>query len=146
MTVRNGRARAGGFLKDFSDFLMQGDVMDLAVAVVIGAAFGKIVTSLIEDIITPAILNPAIKAAKVEELSKLAYNGIKYGSFVAAVINFIVIAFVIFMLVRSFEKARKKIQRQQAMAEEAQIDPATEANERLISSLDRLNQTLRERG
>lgn len=120
--------------------------MDLAVAVVIGAAFGKIVTSLIEDIITPAILNPAIKAAKVEELSKLAYNGIKYGSFVAAVINFIVIAFVIFMLVRSFEKARKKIQRQQAMAEEAQIDPATEANERLISSLDRLNQTLRERG
>ncbi|NJN37699.1 MAG: large conductance mechanosensitive channel protein MscL [Acaryochloridaceae cyanobacterium CSU_3_4] len=146
MTVRNGRARAGGFLKDFGDFLMQGNVMDLAVAVVIGAAFGKIVTSLIEDIITPALLNPAMKAANVEELSKLAYNGIKYGSFLAAVINFVVIAFVIFLLVRAFEKARKKMQRQQAMAEETQPDPATEASERLISSLDRLNQTLRERG
>lgn len=61
MTSRNGRAKAGGFLKDFGDFLMQGNVVDLAVAVVIGGAFGKIIGSLVEDIITPALLNPAMK-------------------------------------------------------------------------------------
>lgn len=145
MTSRNGKAKAGGFLKDFSDFLMQGNVVDLAVAVVIGGAFGKIITSLIEDIITPALLNPAMKKAGVDELSKLAINGIKYGSFLAAVLNFVVIALVIFLMIRAFEKSRKKLQRKQAMAEEAQPDPAVEANERLISSLDRLNQTLNER-
>lgn len=124
---------------------MQGNVVDLAVAVVIGGAFGKIVTSLIEDIITPALLNPAMKAANVDELSKLTYNGVKYGSFLAAVLNFVVIAFVIFLMIRAFEKARKQMQRKQEMAEEIMPDPAVEANERLISSLDQLNQTLRER-
>ncbi len=145
MTIRNGKAQAGGFLKDFSDFLMKGNVVDLAVAVVIGGAFGKIVTSLIEDIITPALLNPAMKKAGVDELSKLSMNGIKYGSFLAAVLNFIVIAFVIFLLIRAIEKARKKMQRKQEMAEEMQTDPVVEVNERLISSVDRLNQTLAER-
>lgn len=125
---------------------MQGNVVDLAVAVIIGAAFGKIVTSLIEDIITPAILNPAMQAANVDELSKLTYNGIKYGSFLAAVLNFIVIAFVIFLMVRAIEKTRKKLQRKEAMAEETQVDPAVEANERLISSLNQLNQTISQRG
>lgn len=145
MTGRNGRATTGGFLKDFSDFLMQGNVVDLAVAVVIGGAFGKIVTSLIEDIITPALLNPAMKQAGVDELSKLSVNGVKYGSFLAAVLNFVVIAFVLFLLIRAFEQARRKVQRKQEMAEEMAPDPAVEANERLISSLDQLSQTLRER-
>lgn len=145
MTSKNGRAKAGGFLKDFSDFLMKGNVVDLAVAVVIGGAFGKIVTSLIEDVITPAVLNPAMKKAGVDELSKLAINGIKYGSFLAAVMNFVVIAFVIFLLIRAIEKARKKMQRKQEMAEEIQPDPVIEVNERLISSVDRLNQTLADR-
>ncbi|MGR3275443.1 large conductance mechanosensitive channel protein MscL [Acaryochloris marina NIES-2412] len=145
MTGRNGRAKAGGFLKDFGDFLMQGNVVDLAVAVVIGGAFGKIIGSLVEDIITPALLNPAMKKAGVDELSKLSINGIKYGSFLATVLNFIVIAFVIFLLIRSFEQARKKMQRKQEMAEAITPDPAIEANERLIGSLDQLNQTLREK-
>ncbi|KAI9130769.1 large conductance mechanosensitive channel protein MscL [Acaryochloris sp. CCMEE 5410] len=145
MTSRNGRAKAGGFLKDFGDFLMQGNVVDLAVAVVIGGAFGKIIGSLVEDIITPALLNPAMKKAGVDELSKLSINGIKYGSFLATVLNFVVIAFVIFLLIRSFEQARKKMQRKQEMAEEITPDPALEANERLIASIDQLNQTLRER-
>lgn len=124
---------------------MRGNVVDLAVAVVIGGAFGKIVTSLIEDIITPAILNPAMKAANVDELSKLAYNNIKYGSFLAAVLNFIVIAFVIFLMIRALEKAHKKLERKKTMAAETQPDPAETANERLILSIDRLNQTLSQR-
>lgn len=145
MTSRNGRNKAGGFLHDFQEFLMRGNVVDLAVAVVIGGAFGKIVTSFIEDIITPAILNPAMKAANVDELSKLAYNNIKYGSFLAAVLNFVVIAFVIFLMIRAIEKARKKLERRKAMAEETQPDPAEAAHERLILSIDRLNQTLSQR-
>lgn len=68
MTVQNGKAAAGGFMKDFGDFIMQGNVVDLAVAVVIGAAFGKIVSSLIEDLITPLILNPALEAAGVKDI------------------------------------------------------------------------------
>lgn len=145
MTSRNGRAKAGGFLHDFKEFLMQGNVVDLAVAVVIGGAFGKIVTSLIEDIITPAILNPAMEAANVDELSQLAYNNIKYGSFLAAVLNFVVIAFVIFLMIKAIEKSRKKLERKQAMEEETQTDPVVVANERLVLSMDRLNQTLTQR-
>lgn len=57
-----------GFLGDFQKFLMQGNVIDLAVAVIICGAFGKIVTSFVEDIITPVILNPALQAAKVNDL------------------------------------------------------------------------------
>jgi large conductance mechanosensitive channel len=120
---------------------MQGNVLDLAVAVVIGAAFGKIVTSLLEDIITPALLNPAMKAANVDDLAKLSYEGIKYGSFLAAILNFLVIAFVIFLLVKSFEAAKRKMVRQQAV-EEAAADPTIVAQENLVNSLDRLTRAV----
>jgi len=69
MALQNGRKSAGGLMKDFQAFILQGSVIDLAVAVIIGGAFGKIVTSLIEDIITPLLLNPALKAANVDELA-----------------------------------------------------------------------------
>ncbi|MGB7413934.1 MAG: MscL family protein, partial [Thermosynechococcaceae cyanobacterium] len=68
---------SGSFLKDFGEFLSQGNVVDLAVAVIIGGAFGKIVTSFVEDIVTPAILNPAMKAAGADQLAALSINGIK---------------------------------------------------------------------
>jgi large conductance mechanosensitive channel len=139
--MANGYNRTRGFLSDFRDFIMQGNVVDLAVAVVIGAAFGKIITSLLEDIITPALLNPAMKAANVDDLSKLSYEGIKYGSFLAAVLNFLVIAFVIFLLVKSLEAAKRKMTRQQAV-EAAAADPAVVAQENLIHSLERLTRAV----
>jgi large conductance mechanosensitive channel len=141
MTMRDSRARAGGFLKDFQKFLLQGNVVDLAVAVIIGGAFGKIVSSLIEDIITPAILNPVMQASGVDELSKLSANGIKYGSFLAAVLNFIVIAFVIFLMIRTIEASRRKAERQEALAD-PQPDPTAIAQAQLIGSLERLTQAL----
>ena len=64
-------------IKELKDFLFKGNVLDLAVAVVIGAAFNAIITSLVSDIITPLILNPVVKAANVENLSKLSWNGIR---------------------------------------------------------------------
>jgi Large-conductance mechanosensitive channel len=96
----------GDFWSDFRKFIAQGNVVDLAVAVVIGGAFGKIVESFVADIITPAILNPALKAANVENLQDLTVPGtaIKYGSFLAAIINFLVIALALFVVIRAFER------------------------------------------
>ncbi len=139
--MANGYGQARGFLGDFKEFIMKGDVLDLAVAVVIGAAFGKIVTSLLEDVITPALLKPAMEAAGAKDLAALSYNGIKYGSFLAAVLNFIIIAFVIFVLIKSVEGAKHKMQRQEALADTAP-DPAVVAQENLVSSLERLTRAV----
>lgn len=95
-------------LKEFRDFIQRGNVIDLAVAVIMGAAFGAVVTSLIGDIITPVLLNPLMSAMQVDELAKLSISGIKYGVFLAAVLNFLVVAFVMFMLVRSINSMNKK--------------------------------------
>ncbi len=138
MALQNGRRAAGGFMQDFRAFIMNGNVIDLAVAVVIGGAFGKIVTSLIEDIITPLLLNPALKAANVEDLAKLQINGIKYGVFLASVINFLVIAFVIFILIRSFEATKRKEIREVAATEEVKPDP----QERLTLAVERLAEVM----
>ena len=134
MALQNGRRAAGGFIKDFQTFILKGNVIDLAVAVIIGGAFGKIVTSLIEDIITPVLLNPALKAANVEDLAKLQLNGVKYGVFLAAVINFLVIAFVIFLIIRAFEAAKRK----EETAPEVKPDP----QERLTLAVERLAEVM----
>lgn len=134
-----------GFLADFQEFIMRGNVIDLAVAVIIGAAFGKIIESLVGDIITPAILNPAMQAAGVDKLSELSAGGIQYGLFLAAVLNFLVIAFCIFLLIRAFEKAKTKLIRKQEMAEaaaETPPDPAIVAQERLTVAIEKLRESL----
>ena len=92
-------------IKELKDFLFKGNVLDLAVAVVMGAAFNAIITSLVGDIITPLILNPVVKAANVENLSKLSWNGIAYGSFLNAVINFIIVGTTLFFVVKAAGKA-----------------------------------------
>ena len=96
------------FIKDFKTFAVKGNVMDLAVAVIIGAAFGAIVSSLVDDIITPLLLTPALKAVGAENISQLKWGEVKYGNFLAAVIKFIVIALVIFSLIRSLASLEKK--------------------------------------
>jgi large conductance mechanosensitive channel len=143
MVARTGRA-AGGFFSEFQEFALKGNVIDLAVAVIIGGAFGKIIESFVADIITPAILSPALKAANVDNLQSLSANGIKYGSFLAAVINFFVIAFCLFVLIRSFEQSKKKMSRQAAI-DEAPIDPVLQSQERLTTAIDRLTQTMETR-
>lgn len=98
-----------GMMSEFKEFVAKGNVMDLAVGVIIGAAFGKIVTSLVEDVITPALLTPALKAAHLENIEQLKTDGgILYGKFLGAVIGFIVIAFVIFLLVKGVNSMRRK--------------------------------------
>jgi large conductance mechanosensitive channel len=118
-----------GMISEFKDFIAKGNVMDLAVGVIIGGAFSGIVTSLVADVITPAVLNPALKAAQVEDLAGLKTDGgILYGKFLAAVIGFLVIAFVIFMLVKAISGMKKP-------EPEAPAAPAGPSQEELLTQI-----------
>jgi large conductance mechanosensitive channel len=99
-----------GMLQEFKAFAIRGNVIDLAIGVVIGGAFGKIVSSLVDDIITPAILTPALKAANLADLSKLVIPGtaIKWGNFVSTLISFLIIAFVLFLIIKAINAAKKR--------------------------------------
>jgi large conductance mechanosensitive channel len=97
-----------GFVKEFKEFALKGNVVDLAIAVIIGAAFGAIVSSLVTDIITPLILSPALEAAHVKNLNDLTWGTVKYGSFLAAILNFFVIALSIFLLVKGMNSLKRK--------------------------------------
>ena len=94
-------------LNEFKDFISKGNVMDMAVGIIIGAAFTAIIGSLVADLITPIIgifmggLDLAGMSATVGEAN------LTYGNFIMAIINFLVIAFVVFMLVRSLNKMKK---------------------------------------
>jgi large conductance mechanosensitive channel len=94
-------------LKEFKDFAMRGNVMDLAIAVIIGGAFGKIIASLVNDILMPLIglllggLDFSGLAVTVNEAS------INYGLFIQAIVDFVIVAFVIFLLVRAMNRMKK---------------------------------------
>ena len=93
-----------GFLQDFKKFALKDNVVELAVAVVIGAAFGDIVSSLVDDVITPLILIPATEAAGVADIDQLSWKAVKYGKLVSAVIKFILIALSLFVVTRLIQK------------------------------------------
>ena len=90
-------------LKEFREFVMRGNVMDLAIAVIIGGAFGKIVTSLVSDVLMPLI---GLVLGGIN-FSEQAIGLVKWGAFVQSVIDFIIVAFVIFMLVRTLNRFKK---------------------------------------
>ncbi|MFZ1675877.1 MAG: large conductance mechanosensitive channel protein MscL [Saprospiraceae bacterium] len=94
--------------KEFKSFIMRGNVVDLAIAVIIGGAFGAIVSSLVDDIITPLLLAPAIEAAGANNIADLTWGAIKYGNFLSAIIKFLVIAFVLFLIVKAMNSMKKK--------------------------------------
>jgi large conductance mechanosensitive channel len=96
-------------LKEFKAFAMRGNVLDLAVGVIIGGAFGAIISSFINDVITPLLLKPALDAANLSKLEDLTVLGaVKYGMFLSAVINFIIIAFVLFLIIKGINAMKKK--------------------------------------
>lgn len=137
--VRNRAVNSAGvFMRDFHKFLMRGNVIDLAVAVIIGGAFGAVVTSFIEDLLTPIILNPALQAAGTDDISNLSANGIKYGLFISAVINFVVISFVLFLVIHAFEKAK----RLKAVEEEEEAAAEPTIEEKLNETLTQLTEVM----
>ncbi len=106
-------------IKELKEFLFKTNVLDLAVAVVIGAAFNAIVTSLVEDVITPLFLNPALKAAGVEKIAELSWHGVAYGSFLSAVINFLIVGTTLFFIVKAANAASAFGKKQDEVEEEA---------------------------
>lgn len=97
-----------GFASEFKEFAMKGNVVDLAIGVVIGGAFGKIVSSLIDDVITPMLLKPALDAANLSNIADLKMGAVKYGSFLSNIISFIIVALVLFMIIKGLNKMKKK--------------------------------------
>jgi large conductance mechanosensitive channel len=96
-----------GFVKEFKEFAVKGNVMDLAVGVIIGGAFGKIVASLVDDIIMPII--GTIVGSDFEKLTT-TINGatVKYGLFIQNIVNFTIIALVIFIMIKAMNNLKKK--------------------------------------
>jgi large conductance mechanosensitive channel len=95
-------------LKEFRDFAMRGNVIDLAVGVIIGGAFGKIVGSMVNDILMP-IIGLLMGGINFAELSLTVGNAVvKWGAFVQTVVDFVIIAFVIFLIVKAANKAKKQ--------------------------------------
>ena len=108
------------FFNEFKKFAMRGNVMDMAVGIIIGAAFGKIVTSLVEDVIMPPI---GLALGKVD-FSDLAWKltdevSIKYGAFINTVISFIIVAFTVFILIKAINTLQAKMLKEEADAEAA---------------------------
>jgi len=122
--------------KDFKAFLMRGNVIDLATAVVIGAAFGKIVTALVDNIIMPCIgmLTSGVDFANMKYVLKEGtYNAegvlegevaIGYGVLINAIIQFIIIAFVIFIVIRLMNKAKDKLSKKEEEEKKEEETPA----------------------
>ncbi|HEY1112963.1 MAG TPA: large conductance mechanosensitive channel protein MscL [Chitinophagaceae bacterium] len=97
-----------GFAKEFREFALKGNVVELAIAVIIGAAFGAIVSSLVDDVITPLLLTPALEAANVADLDKLTWGAVKYGKFLAAIIKFLLVALVLFFMIKGINSMKEK--------------------------------------
>jgi large conductance mechanosensitive channel len=115
-------------LKEFRQFIAKGNVLDLAVAVIMGGAFGAIVTSLVNDIVMP-LIGVILGGVNFTELAiQVGEATITYGNFIQAVINFLIIAFVIFMFVRTANNMKKK-------EEAAPAPPAGPTTEQLLAEI-----------
>ena len=96
-----------GFIKEFKEFAMKGNIMELAVALIIGAAFGKIITALVDNVLMPII--GSFIGKSFSDLSAVV-NGVvvKYGLFIQAVIDFLIVALVVFMIIKALNNMKKK--------------------------------------
>ncbi len=116
-------------LKEFRDFLAKGNVMDLAIAVIIGGAFGAIVNSLVNDLLMP-VIGVILGGVDFTGLSvQVGDAQILYGNFIQATVNFLIIAFVLFLIVRSYNKLSK--QKEEAPAP----PPEPTAEEKLLTEI-----------
>ena len=145
------------FMKEFKEFISRGNVMDMAIGVIIATAFGKITSTLVANVITPLLafafnspntdaLNITLRAAELGADGEVVKEALVLGlgTLVGAIIDFIVIAFVIFAVVRAFNKAKaaaeakKKAEEEAAAAAEEPAEPAPTTEELLTKILEEL--------
>jgi len=121
-----------GFIKDFRDFAMRGNVIDMAVGIVIGGAFGKIVSSLVSDIVMPGIgmatggvdfADLKIILQEADEAAGITQVAISYGSFISTIIDFLIIALAIFIVIKLMSTAKKRFEREKAIEAAAPTPP-----------------------
>ena len=119
--------------KEFKEFISKGNVMDMAVGVIIGGAFGKIVTSLVNDVLMPllGIITGGIDFTALS--AKVGDAEVMYGSFIQSVIDFLIIALCIFFITKAIAKAGEKLKKKQA--EEAAAAPAGPTSEELLTEI-----------
>lgn len=122
-----------GFVKEFKEFAMKGNVMDMAVGVIIGGAFGKIVSSLVDDVLMPAVglltgnVDFSGLAVKIGEAENAAV--LKYGLFIQNVIDFLIVALCIFLMIKAMNKLTKKKE------EEPAAEPEPSNEEKLLGEI-----------
>ena len=131
-----------GMMKEFRDFAMRGNVMDMAIGIIIGAAFGKIVTSFVNDVLMPP-LGIALGGVKFSDLALTIKEGVgetaavslNYGVFIQTVVDFVIVAFAVFIMVKALNTMKKK-------AEEKPVAPAEPpAQEKLLTEIRDLLKT-----
>ena len=116
-------------LNEFKKFAFKGNVLDLAIGVIMGAAFGKIVSSLVTDIMMPLI---ALIFPAKPDFTNLAWEGIKYGNFIQITIDFLITAIAIFVFVKAINTAKDKMSKEEAKEEET---PEVDAKEELLKEI-----------
>ena len=91
-------------LGGFMEFIKEQNIVGAAVGIIMGLKVWEVVKSLVEDVLMPAIFKPALEAAGVEKIADLAHNGIFYGKFIGVLIDFAIVAFVVYFIVNAFAK------------------------------------------
>ncbi len=139
-----------GLIKEFKEFISRGNVLDMAVGVIIATAFGKITTSLVNDVIMPAIgllfggkdltdiLNWVIVPATLDEAGEVVDAGVTigFGTFVGTIIDFILVALVVFLIIKAFNKAHEAAEKRKKQEEEAaEEEPAAPTTEELLTEI-----------
>ena len=139
--MARARRRASGFFRDFQEFALKGNVVDLAIAVIIGTAFGKIITSFVEDVIMP-LINPLVGFSGKDWRTITVGPGIAIGQFLGSIVDFLIIAFILFVAIQALQKFKRQ---EDTTIESPLTDPNIAVQERLTGALNRLTNTLESR-
>ena len=141
-------AGKSSIVKEFKEFIMRGNVLDMAIGVIIATAFGAITTSLINDVLMPLIglligdidlskLNIVLRPAVLDEAGEVAKEAVTLGigTFITAIINFILIALVVFAIVKAMNKAKELAAKKEEAEKEPEPDPEPSAEEKLLTEI-----------
>lgn len=128
-------------VQEFKDFAMKGNVIDLAVWVVIGTAFGKIVSALVESVIMP-VIGILMQGKNFADLTLGVGDAqLKYGAFIQAVVDFFIVAAVLFLVVKGINTAKSKMAKKKPVKEEVVVDSLSKDQELLIEIRDLLKKS-----